>query len=142
NEIIPTLLPVTLDNQYNGEISVNVDEKQFYVYEKLYDSNQIKISYYDFNGKYLKSLILEDENMNFGMVNNGKSYYYIKTEEPLLNKNNFINSDEILETKNPFSFENVYWECLTNEQANLKNIKQKLKQFFSNAKPYDQVMIF
>lgn len=141
-EIIPTRLPVHLENQFNGEISVNAKEKQFYVYEKLYDSNQIKITYYDFNGKKIDTLAFEINMTKTGIVNDGKSYYFIRDEGSLLSKNMFNNTDETLENVAPYTFEQVYLEYVINEQANSKEIKKKLQEFFSKASPNDQIMVF
>jgi len=141
-EVIPTRLPVHMENQYNGEISVNSKEKQFYLLEKSYDTDQILITYYDFNGTKIDTLAFEMNMTKTGIVNNGKSYYFIRDEGSMLSKNSFNNTDETLENASPYTFDQVYLEYITNEQANSKDIKQKLQEFFSKASPNDQIMVF
>src|SRR5690606_2772035 len=85
-DIIPTRLPIQKDNMSFCEISVDSEAKQFYIIESFYDLDEKQITYYDFKGQKLSSRKYDLNMKNDGIVNDGKSYYYIKQEESLLSK--------------------------------------------------------
>ncbi|KAA5535633.1 caspase family protein [Paenimyroides baculatum] len=142
-ELIPNRLPIAISNQYNYEVSADSDNNQFYILENIQDSAEKKLTYYNFSGKILKShTFAKDYKVSDGIVNNGKSYYYIREDEGLLSETVFNDSDKILENVLPHTFGTIYMEYLTNEKSTYESIQQKLQVFFSKASANDQVMLF
>src|SRR5690606_18569180 len=71
-EIIPTRLPIQSENQYNYEVSVDPENQRFYILETIYDSEEKRLTHYDFNGKNLGTFKFDLNFMNDGLVNDGK----------------------------------------------------------------------
>lgn len=103
-----------------------------------------KATVHDIFGKLLKTHTIEDNDTYIkGVSSQDENFKWVTMEQAVLEDNFFVSeSDKLLNSSNPFSFNNVFSETLINQKADAKSIEAKLSDFLKSANSNDQIILF
>lgn len=126
-----------------SEVYISEDGQSFSVVSKSAENYKYKIKVFDISGNLKNTITLkDDEQLNLkALTCFNNTPLWIKASEPLIEEE-FIDSNKLISTYKPYSFNKTIVKHLTNKEANSDAIKQELSSFFETAKPNDQVMVF
>ncbi|GAA4282171.1 caspase family protein [Gaetbulibacter aestuarii] len=142
-KIIPYKTRTNNDFDKYGDIYLSEDGSQFSVVSESSGDSKFEIRQYYTKGGFLKTITLnDDDELNLKAIacfNNDPRW--IKASAALVEEE-FLDSNNLLAENQPFSFKKTFVKHLTNADASSTNIKTTLKNFFNQAKPNDQVLVF
>ncbi|GAB2766830.1 caspase family protein [Salinimicrobium soli] len=138
----PEQLPQKLDLpklESLDKFSISNDGKTIRIQRTTDDTYQKQILSYSLNGELLQVRDLGEDVK--GVLIHDDELLLVRMEEPLVQEE-FLNNDELIETHQPASFENVFVHHLVNEEASAASIEQAILNAFKKAKPQDQIVLF
>ncbi len=121
------------------KLSISNDGKTIRIQRTTDDTYQKQILSYTLNGELLQVRDLGKDVK--GVMIHDDDLLLVSMEEPLV-KEEFLNNDELIETHQPASFENVFVHHLINEEASAASIEQAILNAFKKANPQDQIVLF
>jgi hypothetical protein len=125
--------------EYSEKLSIADDGLSFSVIQTISNDFKYKIENYSIDGDLTNTHILKDDVIALSYYNNNP--LWITVSEPLVEEE-FLSSDDVLESSQPVSFNTAYVKYLVNANATSQSITSEILEFFKKAKPEDQVMLF
>ena len=126
-----------------GEINISEDGQNFSVVSTSTENYKYRIKVFEISGDLKNTITLEDDKqLNLkALTCYNNNPLWIKASDPLVEEE-FIDSNKLISSNKPHSFNKTFVKHLTNKEANTDTIKKELSSFFKAAKPNDQVMVF
>lgn len=135
---LPYLIDNVLISRFD-DISINNEGTKIVVVGERSSDFNYTIKSYNLEGD-LTGTEVSDDGVR-GLMNRDGQVSWVSVIEPLADEA-FLESENLLQVKQPYSFDNTYVKSLTNNKATKSTITENLTTFFKNAKPNDQVIVF
>lgn len=142
-DTIPTKLPISIDKF--DQASISTDGKRITILKSASSKEYThKAITYALDGKVINNTTLKDEGYNIkGISIANANVKYIEQSASLVDRVNYsFKIDKSLKNATPHSFNSVKVNYITNNDAKKDTLEKTLADFFSTAKPEDQILLF
>lgn len=119
--------------------SIANDGQTFSVVRKGGDTFKYKVETFNLEGTLLREQTFGKDVIGFSDYDN--TVYSVSVKSPLV-KEELFNTEDLLNSGKPISFNNRFVKYLVNDAATSATIEQEIIETFKNAKPQDQVVVF